>query len=156
MRLARRTVLDLVDDDALEGADITPGSDIEDEEAEAAESGGNERREHRRLLEMAREAEMLRGEVDAKLQQGTAVVQALLKDGYSPIVFCRFIPTAEYVAEALRQDLPKDVAIEAVTVRLPPVEREIRVGLLGRLRDGSSCAPTASQKASTYRTTSTQ
>ena len=31
----------------------------------------------------------------------------LLADGYHPILFCRFIPTAEYVAEELRPALPK-------------------------------------------------
>ena len=33
------------------------------------------------------------------------VHQALVKDGYSPILFCRFIDTAEYVASHLRDAL---------------------------------------------------
>lgn len=41
--------------------------------------------------------------------------------------FCRFIPTAEYVAAALREQLPKGVAVAAITGLLPPAEREERV-----------------------------
>ena len=47
-------------------------------------------------------------------------------------MFCRFIPTAEYVAEALRKALPKGVEVAAVTGLLPPEEREARVIELGQ------------------------
>jgi superfamily II DNA or RNA helicase len=127
--IGRRAVLDLVEDEGLEGTDITPGSDIE-EEAEGP-GGSGERHEQRRLREMAREADALRGTPDTKLQQGITVVQSLLKDGFAPIVFCRFIATADYVADALRPKLPKDVVVEAVTGRLPPAERAARVDALG-------------------------
>ena len=55
------------------------------------------------------------------------MVKDLLKDGFRPILFCRFIPTAEYVAAELRQRLPKGVEVAAVTGLLPPAEREERV-----------------------------
>ena len=44
----------------------------------------------------------------------------LLSDGFNPIVFCRFIDTAEYVAEQLTAALGKNVAVRAVTGTLPP------------------------------------
>src|SRR5690606_2411775 len=47
------------------------------------------------------------------------------------IVFCRFIPTAEYVADQLRTHLRKGVVVEAVTGLLPPEERAARVSELG-------------------------
>ena len=55
------------------------------------------------------------------------MIKGLLDDGYHPIVFCRFIPTAEYVAGQLRERLPKAVEVAAVTGTLPPAEREERV-----------------------------
>jgi superfamily II DNA/RNA helicase len=76
---------------------------------------------------MAREAEALKGAKDEKLQQAIKMVEALLKDGLQPILFCRFIPTAEYVATALQGRLPKSVLVDAVTGLLPPVERESRI-----------------------------
>jgi hypothetical protein len=47
-------------------------------------------------------------------------------------VFCRFIETAEYVGEALRDQVPKGVAVESVTGTLPPADREQRVADLGK------------------------
>ena len=84
-----------------------------------------------RLLAMAKEAEALQGRKDAKLQKVTALVEAILKDGFHPILFCRFIPTAEYVAAALR-DKFKGVEVVAVTGTLPPIEREYRVAQLAQ------------------------
>ncbi|WP_129677553.1 helicase-related protein [Candidatus Chloroploca sp. Khr17] len=118
--IGRRTVFDQLDDESSEGVDVAPGSDI-------GELSGDEAGHRRRLLELAREAEALQGAGDAKLQQALSLVRALLADGYQPIVFCRFIQTAEYVAAALRDHLPKDVAIAAVTGLLPHDEREDRV-----------------------------
>src|SRR6266487_506305 len=120
-RIGRHTVLDLVDSDATEGMDVAPGADIDEDEDE--ESG---RKVRHRLAAMAREAEALKGEKDAKLQKAVTIIAGLVKDGYQPIVFCRFIPTAEYVAQELRRRLPK-VEVVAVTGLLPPAEREERV-----------------------------
>ncbi|EKD68683.1 MAG: hypothetical protein ACD_47C00488G0002, partial [uncultured bacterium] len=54
-------------------------------------------------------------------------IKKLVADGYNPIIFCRFIPTAEYLAKELKPMLPKDIAITAVTGDLPPADRETRV-----------------------------
>ncbi|WP_218032196.1 helicase-related protein [Dictyobacter kobayashii] len=126
--IGRRTVLDLTDSDTTEGIDITPGSDFDDDDA----TGGSEKKTRQRLLAMAREAESLQGAKDAKLQQAMALIGQMVKDGYQPIVFCRFIPTADYVAQELRKFLPKTVEIAAVTGVLPPTEREQRVEQLAQ------------------------
>jgi superfamily II DNA or RNA helicase len=118
--VGRRTVLDLTDDESTEGIDVPPGSDYSEE------SEGEESRTRRRLRDMAKEAEALRGKSDAKLQKAITLVREFVADGYRPIVFCRFIPTAEYVAEKLREAL-KGVEVVAVTGRLPSTERERRV-----------------------------
>ena len=46
---------------------------------------------HRRLRDMARTADELRGKPDAKLQKAVQLVKELLDEGYRPILFCRFI-----------------------------------------------------------------
>jgi superfamily II DNA or RNA helicase len=115
--IGRHTVLDLMDNEAAESVDMVPGSD-------AGEDG--EQQNRRRLLEMAREAEALMGAKDEKLQKAVKLVESLVKEGFHPILFCRFIPTAEYVADALRQRL-KNVQVGAITGLLPPAERENRI-----------------------------
>ncbi len=118
-----RSVLDLDDVDADSYLDITPGSQGDDSEPTS---------QRERLLRMARRAEALRGpDQDAKLKKATRLVKDLLAEGYRPILFCRFIATAEYVAEELRKALPKSVEVAAVTGTLPPAEREVRVAALG-------------------------
>ncbi len=117
--LGRRDVLDLTDDESAEGMDVVPGADTEAGDDPELPS-------RRRLLALAREADALAGEADAKLAKGIALVRELVEDGYRPIVFCRFIPTAHYLADALRPKLA-GVAVEAVTGELPPAERERRV-----------------------------
>lgn len=116
--IGRRTVLDLDTDDFI--TDIIPGSDI-------GPILKNESQNRRLLLDMAKEAEMLLGDKDQKLVKVIKLVKKLIEEGYKPIIFCRFIPTAEYLAEQLRKKLPKKTDIIAVTGNLPPSEREERV-----------------------------
>lgn len=122
--IGRRTVLDLMSDESAEGIDVIPGSDTSDLEADAG-------RHRHRLLDMARAAEALQGGADNKLQRLIAIVKDLLRDGYNPIVFCRFIPTVEYVTEALRE-ATRGVEVAGVTGTLPPAEREERVTQLSQ------------------------
>lgn len=125
--VGRRTVLDLVEDDVAEAVDVPPGADPGETE---------ESRLRRRLLDYAREAEKLHGpDEDHKLKRGIKLVKQLVKDGFNPIVFCRFIPTAEYVAEHLRDALPNKLTAEAVTGSLHPEEREARIAELGGSED---------------------
>jgi superfamily II DNA or RNA helicase len=121
--VGRRAVLDLIEDETAEGADAAPAGDAE-ETATPSEAS-------RRLMRMALAAEALCGKKDAKLQKVVPIVQKLLEEGYHPILFCRFIPTAEYLAAALRAKL-KGAEVAAVTGLLPPPEREFRVGQLGQ------------------------
>ncbi|AWR87062.1 helicase-related protein [Meiothermus taiwanensis] len=116
--LGQRMVLD--QDEYDQEFDLTPGAEVGPEEAE-----------RRRLRELAREAEALAGAKDRKLQGAIELVKGLLAEGHQPIVFCRFIQTAEYVAEHLRQALGAGVAVEAVTGLLSPPERELAVERLG-------------------------
>lgn len=123
--VGRRTVLDQ-DEEALDGVDVAPGGQTEED----AES-----RDRRRLLEFAREVEQLAGEKDQKLATATQLIDSFLDDGYSPIVFCRFIPTVHYVTKHLREYYGERVAVEAVTGELAPAERERRVEELGSDRE---------------------
>ncbi len=118
--IGKRTILDMMEDESAEGMDIVPGSDIGGEEDESVSN-------RRKLLEMARAADGLSGAKDEKLNKAIKLVSELIKDGYRPILFCRFIPTAEYVADALSKALPKNVNVVSVTGLLPPAERESRI-----------------------------
>jgi superfamily II DNA or RNA helicase len=122
--VGRELVLDLGDQDATEIIDVTPGADIE-QEIDAEGLGLR-----RRLLEMARQADALCGEADAKLLRLVDILGELLRDGYRPIVFCRYIATADYLAAELRGRLGSGVEVVAVSGRIPSSERPALVAEL--------------------------
>ena len=124
----------ILDGDACEDgsvSDTLPGADTSCGETKTAPL------KRRRFTDLADLAENLKGANDNKLQQCIPHIKNLLKDGFSPIIFCRFITTAEYLAEELRKvftDSKKgqECAVEAVTSTLPPSEREARVAALAK------------------------
>jgi superfamily II DNA or RNA helicase len=124
--LGRRDVLDQAGDQDAESLDLTPGARFEAQGADEAV------RSDSWFAELAREAAALAGERDPKLQAALKLIADLVKRGHSPIVFCRFIPTAEYVARHLRERLGARAEVAAVTGTLAPAEREQRVAELGR------------------------
>lgn len=89
--------------------------------------------DRRKLRAFVQAAEKLQGQKDAKLQNAIASVESLLKEGFNPILWCRYIATANYVAEALRQKLEKkgsNIRAIAITGELSEDEREIRLAEL--------------------------
>ncbi len=122
----RRIVLDQDDTDDEGRVDTTPGADDHEVLGEAVD-----RRSRRHLLEMAERADALcNPKSDAKLAHTTKLVGTLLTDGFNPIVFCRFIDTADYVAEHLGTTVGKRARVISVTGHLAPEERERRIAEL--------------------------
>ncbi|MFA3839551.1 DEAD/DEAH box helicase [Streptomyces aureus] len=125
---------DAADTDALEGLDVAPGA------SESEDAGA-------RLLELSERAAALAGQQgDAKLKALVKHLKSLLADGYNPIVFCRYIPTAEYLAEELggaeskAGKLGKKVHVAAVTGTLSPQQRLARIEQLGAEGAGDPAA----------------
>lgn len=103
-------------DDALSTDDIEPGAQTEDSQ---------------RLQELMTSAAALAGQQnDPKLAKLQEHVGLLLKDGFQPVVFCRYIATAHYLAAALQEKF-KSATVKAVTGELTPDEREAAVDQLG-------------------------
>lgn len=128
---AEPRILDTDLDDTTEGEDTAVGWESAEIDEAAGKSTSATRR---RLRELAAAAAALKGPTsDAKLKRLIPLLQDLLAEGYNPIVFCRYIPTAEYLAQHLTAALTrkqKDLRVEAVTGTLPPEERELRVNAL--------------------------
>lgn len=98
--------------DDLESSDLEPPAQLQDAS---------------RLQALIAEAERLSGKSgDPKLAALIHHLEALLKDGFQPVVFCRYIATAHYVAAHLKKVFPK-ATIEAVTGEYTPEERRERV-----------------------------
>ena len=119
-RLARQTASDTLDEDTAAEADNQPtaitGDKLETGEAELT-----------RLEQLLERVKQITPGNDNKLQRLKTIVTRLLKDGRNPIVFCRFMATAEYVYEELKRSVGANVYIDFITGVLPPSEREDRV-----------------------------
>jgi hypothetical protein len=87
--------------------------------------------DRRKLRAFIRDAEALKGAKDSKLAKALDTVSTLLKEGLNPIIWCRYIATANYVAAALRDKLEKkrgsQVRVVAVTGEQSEDERELRI-----------------------------
>ena len=116
--VGRRDVLDLVDDESAEGIDVLP--------ARTPRRRDPELPNRRRLNALAREADAL-ATLATTARQGVALIKQLVADGYNPIVFCRFIPTAHLPRRRAAVQAPIEVA--AVTESC--------------LRPRSACSPSA-------------
>ncbi|MCI3151479.1 helicase [Streptomyces sp. GB4-14] len=115
---------DSAENDRHEGMDVAPGA------AESEDAGA-------RLLELAGRAEELMGPAgDAKLKALTKHLKDLIGKGYNPIVFCRYIPTADYLAQQLDGKLGKKTRIAAVTGTLSPQQRLERIEQLAAEEGG--------------------
>jgi len=114
---------DRPEDDAV--ADVAPGLPVE--EASQTLLANSERH---RLQRFAARAHSLREKGDTKLQMAEKEIRRLLREGYHPIVWCRFIATANYVAEALQLRLRNEwpeIRVISVTGELADEERRLRV-----------------------------
>ena len=99
--------------DDLSGSDLEPPAQVQD----AAP----------RLQALIADAQRLSGKAgDPKLAALIRHIDLLVKDGYHPVVFCRYIATAHYVAEHLKAAFP-NATVDAVTGELTPEERRERV-----------------------------
>ncbi len=122
-RIGAQMVLDLEEDDPADRSDTTPGADTDHEQDRSPEATSN----RARLEALAKAADTLAGGDDAKLKKAVQHTKKLLDEGFRPVVFCRYIATAEYLGEELRRALPKNVEVGVITGTLPPAEREARV-----------------------------
>lgn len=90
--------------------------------------------ERRRLRELARAARALLDTAqDTKLEECARILREILADGGHPIVWCRYIATAEYVAKGLERLLRNEfpaLRVLAITGRIGEEERREKIGEL--------------------------
>jgi superfamily II DNA or RNA helicase len=107
-----------------ETVDVQPTHIVEEGEEDLNEG------EKRRLRELARLAENLKGNADTKLQKCVEIVRRLLSEGFHPIIWCRYIVTSDYVAQELSRHLERhypELRVISVTGSLTDEERREKI-----------------------------
>ncbi len=107
------------DSDDEDAVDIEPGTGFDTDPA---------------LQALVAHAEELIHKADPKLAALIDALTPLIRKGANPVVFCRFLATAEHVRDGLRKAFPK-LAVEAVTGVLTPDERRDRVAEMASAND---------------------
>lgn len=105
--------------------DDQPTPPIESAESTLTEAGKRKLRDLGRLAKA-----LLNSSDDTKLVRCAELVASLLRDGFHPIIWCRYIATAEYLAEGLQKMLNRsypDLRVVAVTGRMDDDERLTKV-----------------------------
>ncbi|NPV58934.1 MAG: DEAD/DEAH box helicase [Actinobacteria bacterium] len=118
---AIHTIYESEDRDA---SDVQPSQVIEEGADELSDT------EARRMRAFAKQAEALKGGDDRKVEKCAELVGELLDEGYSPIVWCRYIATSDYVAAELERRLSrsfKELRVLSVTGALSEEERKLKV-----------------------------
>ncbi len=105
--------------DDLHGNDLEPAGQLDDAHTALQDAA--------RLQALIAEAQRLSGKAgDPNRAALIAHMEGLVKDGYAPVVFCRYVATAHYVAAELKKHFPK-VLVDVVTGELSPEERRAKV-----------------------------
>src|SRR5712691_10778460 len=111
-RTAAETVLDGQSDDELNVDETVPAGTLADVDTNAVDAEA--------LRRLIARAEALQGQGrDPKLTMLAREVKKLLAEGFRPVIFCRYIATAHYVAEELKTFLPeRRTLVAAITGEL--------------------------------------
>ena len=133
--LGRQVTADMAEDNP-DGIDASPGADDAapggaDASPGTASAPADPARA--RLLDLSERAKGLQGpERDKKLAELIKILKALLKEGRNPIVFCRYIPTSEYLYEHLDGQLGRRTVVEYVNGTQSPAQRIDRIDKLAK------------------------
>lgn len=66
-------------------------------------------------------------EKDQKAKETVDIIKKWLKEGYNPIIFCRYIATAKYIGQIIMEELPKKVIVETITSELADEQRKEKI-----------------------------
>ncbi len=69
---------------------------------------------------------------DKKADNAVKIAREWMVQGFHPIIFCRYIATAKYIGEILKQQLPKSVEVQVITSELPDEQRKEQIQLMGQ------------------------
>ena len=115
--------------EALAANSILDGSEEAGLSADDVEPGAAQEEDRERLQAMIEQARALKRGADPKLKALVKVLREMLEEDFRPVIFCRYIATAEYLGEELRRKF-KDHEVAVVTGDYTPTEREQRIEAL--------------------------
>ncbi len=97
-------------------------------EVELLDNAGLEEPEVNHLAQLSAKAKTLFNiQTDWKAKRAVEIVKDWLKQGYNPIVFCKYIATAQYFGQILKQELSAKVNLQVITSELADEQRREKI-----------------------------
>ncbi|MFA8436792.1 MAG: helicase-related protein [Marinifilaceae bacterium] len=122
--------LSAISEDQMNGRNLIDRLDSSSDasEIELMEQAGFSKGEVEQLDELTDLLKDLHGqEKDRKAKEAVDIIKKWLKEGYNPIIFCRYIATAKYLGELIREALPKKVIVKTITSELADEQRKEQI-----------------------------
>jgi len=119
-----------IDEDQLNGRNLIDRLDSNSDasEIELMEQAGFTKDEVGELDELTDLLRELHGiEKDRKAKEAVDIIKKWLKEGYNPIVFCRYIATAKYLGDLIQEALPNKVMVKSITSELADEQRKEKI-----------------------------
>ncbi len=67
---------------------------------------------------------------DLKANEALAIIKKWIKEGFNPIIFCRFISTANYLGKLFKANLPGSIEIQTITSDDPDEKRKEQINAM--------------------------
>jgi superfamily II DNA or RNA helicase len=110
----------------------TYNEDSDTSQVELIDNAVLDESELKELLFLCNQAKSLFGvEYDLKAHKGLAIVSDWIKNGYNPIIFCKYISTAYYIGKILKDALPNKIDVQVITSELADEQRREKIQLMG-------------------------
>ena len=71
-------------------------------------------------------------EKDNKAKAALKIVSDWIKEGFHPIIFCKYIATAKYLGKILKENLPAKIDVQTITSEYADEQRKEAIDLMGK------------------------
>jgi superfamily II DNA or RNA helicase len=114
----------MIESDTSEGENDAPPTEYVDQ-------ANLDNKEWSEIGKLALKIQSLYGpDKDVKIKRTIEIIQEWLKQGFHPIIFCKYIQTARYVGEILKAKLSSKVDVQVITSELADEQRREKIDLM--------------------------
>lgn len=71
-------------------------------------------------------------EKDQKAQKAIKIIKEWIAEGFQPIIFCKYIATANYLGKVFKENLPQKVKVAVITSELADEQRKEKIEQMGQ------------------------
>ncbi|MCA1760571.1 MAG: helicase, partial [Bacteroidales bacterium] len=107
--------------------------DTDSSQAELIDVAGLRQNELEEIKDLCEQIKLLSClEKDNKAQRALKIIKEWSKEGYQPIIFCKYIATANYLGRILKENLPNKIDVQVITSESADEQRKEKIDLMGK------------------------